>query len=170
MFFTSNHDENTWNGADFNTTPGASHAPFAVLTQTVKRSVPLIYGGQEEPFLRAIRFFDKDTITFDKYARTGFYKKLLTLRKSNPALAANAAFIRINTTADDKVYAYLRENKGRKVLVVLNWSPSVVEIKAAGTPVIAGKTIEIFSGKKVDLQAGEAFTLKPWDYRVYDYQ
>jgi hypothetical protein len=38
LFFTSNHDENSWNKADFQTMPGASHAPFAVLTQTMKRS------------------------------------------------------------------------------------------------------------------------------------
>ena len=69
LFFTSNHDENSWNKADFETMPGAIHAPFAVLTQTIKRSIPLVYSGQEEPFLRAIRFFDKDTITFKNFVR-----------------------------------------------------------------------------------------------------
>ncbi len=54
MYFTSNHDENSWNKADFATMPGDVHAPFAVLTQTLKRSVPLIYGGQEEPFLDSV--------------------------------------------------------------------------------------------------------------------
>ena len=42
MFFTSNHDENSWEKADYETTPGVIHAPFAVMTQTIKRSVPLI--------------------------------------------------------------------------------------------------------------------------------
>ncbi|MBC7652010.1 MAG: alpha-amylase, partial [Deinococcales bacterium] len=41
LFFTSNHDENSWNKADYATMPGESHAPFAVLTQTLKNSVPL---------------------------------------------------------------------------------------------------------------------------------
>ena len=49
MYFTSNHDENSWNKADYGTMPGASHAPFAVLTQTLPRSIPEIYSGQEEP-------------------------------------------------------------------------------------------------------------------------
>ena len=169
MFFTSNHDENSWNEADFNTTPGASYAPFAVMTQTVKRSVPLIYGGQEEPFMRAIRFFDKDTITFGKYGRADFYKKLLALRKSNPALAANADFVRIPTNADDKVYAYVRENKGRKVFVVLNWTTSPVNVQVDNALVV-GNAIEIFSGKKVSLRQKEEYTLKPWGYQVYDYK
>src|SRR5580704_15467445 len=30
MYFTSNHDENSWNRADFGTFPGPVHAPFAV--------------------------------------------------------------------------------------------------------------------------------------------
>ncbi|MEQ1624851.1 MAG: alpha-amylase family glycosyl hydrolase, partial [Sediminibacterium sp.] len=37
LYFTSNHDENSWNKADYATMPGESHAPFAVLTQTIKR-------------------------------------------------------------------------------------------------------------------------------------
>ena len=81
LYFTSNHDENSWNKADYGTMPGASHAPFAVLTQTLPRSVPLIYSGQEEPFLDSISFFYKDTITFAKFARADFYSKLLHLRE-----------------------------------------------------------------------------------------
>src|SRR5436189_4596771 len=66
MYFTSNHDENSWNKADYATMPGNSHAPFAVLTNTLQRSIPLIYSGQEEPFLDSVSFFYKDTITFSR--------------------------------------------------------------------------------------------------------
>ena len=81
MYFTSDHDENSWNKADFGTMPGESHAPFAVLTQTMKRSVPLIYSSQEEPLLRAIPFFEKDTIPFVKLSRAPFYKKLFIINQ-----------------------------------------------------------------------------------------
>ncbi len=91
LYFTSNHDENSWNKADYATMPGPKHAPFAVLTQTLARSVPLVYSGQEEPFLDSISFFYKDTISFGKFQRAPFYKTLLELRKSTPALAANAS-------------------------------------------------------------------------------
>ncbi|HSK13031.1 MAG TPA: alpha-amylase family glycosyl hydrolase, partial [Phnomibacter sp.] len=43
LYFTSNHDENSWNHADHGTFPGPVHAPFAVLTQTMANSVPLVY-------------------------------------------------------------------------------------------------------------------------------
>ena len=77
LYFTSNHDENSWNKADFGIFPGASHAPFAVFTQTMPHSIPLIYSGQEEPVLRAIKFFDKDNMNMGKYDREKFYKTLL---------------------------------------------------------------------------------------------
>lgn len=122
MYFTSNHDENSWNKADYGTMPGASHAPFAVLTQTFAKSVPLVYSGQEEPFLDSVSFFYKDTITMGKYSRASFYKALLNLRKNNPALAIDASFKKLRTSNDAAIYAYEREKGGSKVLVVLNLS------------------------------------------------
>lgn len=168
LFFTSNHDENSWNQADFNTMPGASHAPFAVLTQTMKRSIPLVYSGQEEPVLRAIKFFDKDTMGFAKYARAPFYQKLLTLHSTDKALAANASFTRIHTKNDDHIYAFAREAGSNKVLVVLNLSnaPQTVSIDNA---VINGEATEIFTGMKESLQAGRTFSLAAWGYQVYRY-
>jgi glycosidase len=90
MYFTSNHDENSWNKADFGIFPGPVHAPFAVFTQTMAKAVPLIYSGQEEPVLRALPFFEKDTIHFKHYARAAFYKTLLDLTKRDFALSDHA--------------------------------------------------------------------------------
>ena len=168
LFFTSNHDENSWNKADFATMPGASHAPFAVITQTMKRSIPLIYSGQEEPVLRSIKFFDKDTIQFGKYARGDFYTKLLTLHNSNVALSANASFTRLPTKVDNKVYAYVREMSGRKVVVITNLS-NTVQSFTIDNPLISGNATEIFSGKKEQIAAGQSFGLNPWGYLVYSY-
>jgi len=169
MFFTSNHDENSWNKADYETTPGESHAPFAVFTQTMKRSVPLIYSGQEEPLLRPLPFFEKDTISFGKFARADFYKKLLALHKSSPALAPNASFTRIHTNNDDKVYAFIREQNGKKVFVVLNWSNTNIKAFTTNT-LIAGTATEIFTNHTETLKQGTDIVLKPWGYLVYDYK
>ena len=110
LYFTSNHDENSWNKADYETMPGSVHAPFAVLSQTLYRSVPLVYTGQEEPVLEAIPFFEKDTIVFSKLSREKFYKTLLELRKNNVALAADASFKKINV-GDPKAIICLPERK-----------------------------------------------------------
>ncbi|MDD2821283.1 MAG: alpha-amylase family glycosyl hydrolase, partial [Flavobacterium sp.] len=122
MYFTSNHDENSWNHADFGTFPGAVHAPFAVFSQTMKNSVPLIYSGQEEPVLRALEFFEKDPITFKNFEREKFYKTLLELRKRNEALSANTSFKKVLVGDEKAVYAYVREKGNKKVFVILNFS------------------------------------------------
>lgn len=167
LYFTSNHDENSWNKADYRTMPGAAHAPFAVLTQTMWRSVPLIYSGQEEPFLDSISFFYKDTITFGKYARAEFYKTLLNLRKNDPALAANASFTKINSSDDGSVYAYTRQRGSDKILVVLNLSDKNVDCKLNAN--IKGKATNVFTNQQEDLKNDQSFNLKPWDYLVYKY-
>lgn len=168
MYFTSNHDENSWNKADYGTMPGNSHAPFAVLTQTIERSVPLIYSGQEEPYLDSISFFYKDTITFKKYARADFYKILLNLRKENPALSANASFVKLKSSNDGSVYAFERINGNRKALVILNLSnqPQTTTFSSAH---ISGNPLNVFSNKKEELKDGSKFSLPAWGYLVYSY-
>ena len=167
LYFTSNHDENTWNKADYGSFAGAKHAPFAVFTQTMGNGVPLIYSGQEEPVLRSLQFFDKDPITFGKYERATFYATLLALRKRNPALAADAAFRKIKAGDERAVYAYVREKAGHKVLVVLNLSaqPQAVVVQEKA---LLGAPRNVFTGAAEKL-AGQPTQLPAWGYRVYEY-
>ena len=167
MYFTSNHDENTWNSSDFGTFPGAVHAPFAVFTQTMFNSVPLIYSGQEEPVLRAIKFFDKDPMTFKKLEREKFYKTLLALRKRNPALTVNASFKKIEAGDEKAVYAYVREKSGKKVLVILNLSASEQAITIKNKSLL-GNPYNVFMGAKEKL-TDKPWNIEPWGYAVYEY-
>lgn len=167
LYFTSNHDENSWNSSDFGTFPGAIHAPFAVFTQTMADAVPLVYSGQEEPVLRAIRFFDKDTMGFGKYKRADFYKRLLSLRACNPALASDASFKKISVGDDKTVYAFVREKAGKKVFVILNLSnrEQTITVKEE---VLHGKPYNLFMGTNEPLTANP-WKIEPWGYVVYDY-
>jgi glycosidase len=168
LFFTSNHDENSWNKADYGTMPGESHAPFAVLTQTLQNSVPLIYSGQEEPKLDSISFFYKNPIQFGKYQRANFYKTLLTARKNNAAMAANASFTKLITTNDDAVYAFAREKSGKKVVVITNLSKSPHSVTTKNA-IIDGDATELFTNRKQSLKSGQAINLPAWGYLVYQY-
>lgn len=169
LYFTSNHDENSWNKADYGTMPGASHAPFAVLTQTIGSTIPLIYSGQEEPFLDSISFFYKDTITFGKYERADFYKTLLHLRQSNSALAANAPFMRLKTSKDAAVYAYMRHGENEMLTVILNLTNKPVSF-TVNDNMIAGKPQNVFTGKTDEIKSGQTFQLPAWGYLVYSYK
>lgn len=165
LYFTSNHDENSWNKADYATMPGAVHAPFAVLTQTIKKSIPLIYSGQEEPYLDSLSFFYKDDIRFKKYARAPFYKTLLNLRKTNPALTAYASFKKLPTNNDDAMYCFERGSGDRKVLVILNLSDKPQNFSWKVKPSV-NKWYNVFNHTNEPVYNG--FAIEPWGYAVYE--
>ena len=167
MYFTSNHDENTWNKADYGSFAGAKHAPFAVFTQTMGDAVPLIYSGQEEPVLRPLKFFDKDPMRFGKYERAKFYTTLLDLRQRNPALAADASFRKVSVGDEQAVYAYVREKDEHKVLVILNLSaqPQTITVKEPG---LQGKPYNLFMYTNEPL-TDKPWQVDPWGYVVYEY-
>ena len=86
-YFTSNHDENSWNGTEYEKY-GAAAINLAVFS-CLWNGLPLLYSGQELPNLKRLKFFDKDPIEWNgKYELHDFYRTLLQLRKRNPALRA----------------------------------------------------------------------------------
>jgi 1,4-alpha-glucan branching enzyme len=165
MYFTSNHDENSWNKADYGSFPGRVHAPFAVFTQTMASGVPLIYSGQEEPVLRPIRFFEKDPIEFGKFGREKFYHTLLNLRKNNPALAANALFRKVNAGDKKAVYAYVRQKGTSKILVILNLSDKEQTISVQDKT-LSGNPYNVFMGRKEPL-GSTPWKMEAWGYAIY---
>jgi alpha-amylase len=168
MYFTANHDENSWNGTEFEKY-GDAYKTFALFSQTMYQSVPLIYSGQEDMNKKRLKFFVKDTIAWDgKNDMAPFYKTLLTLRKSNEALAADASYKRLATTANNSIFAYSREKNGHKVIVILNLSPnptvfSVTDVTVNGNPV------NVFTGGQENTSTNTRFTLQPWGYRLFSY-
>jgi glycosidase len=168
LYFTSNHDENSWNKSDYGTFPGVVHAPFAVFTQTMAGTIPLIYSGQEEPLLEALPFFEKDTIIFNKFGRAAFYKKLLELRKTNEALAIDASFKKINDGDPKAVYSYVREKNGKKVFVILNLSNTEQTIKVTDKD-LQGNPYNVFMGTNEQLSDKE-WKIEPWGYVIYEYK
>lgn len=167
LYFTSNHDENSWNKSDYGTFPGAVHAPFAVFTQTMAGSVPLVYSGQEEPLLRPLQFFERDPVVFGKFERAKFYKILLSLRASNAALAADASFRKVKAGDEKAVYAYVREKAGKKILVVLNLSKKEQAITITDKD-LQGNPYNVFMGTNEPLTEKE-WKMEPWGYAVYEY-
>ena len=167
MYFTTNHDENSWNGTEFEKF-GEGYKAFAVWTQTMKRSIPLIYSGQEEPNRKRIKFFEKDPIQFGKYEMAGFYSTLLKQRRQNPALATDASFRKVNAGNPDALYAFIREKDGHKVAVIINFSKQEQTVKIDDDALL-GEPLNLFMGVKEKLAKGHAFKIEPWGYVVYNY-
>ncbi len=167
LYFTSNHDENSWNKADYATMPGKVHAPFAVFTQTYNRTMPLVYSGQEEPVLRAVSFFEKDSMGFQKYERAPFYSTLLHLRATNAAFKENAVFERIKVNNPTQVMAYSRKNGASLVVVVLNLSDKDAQVQLDAALPKDNTYFEVFEHQAIkDIHS---LQLPAWGYKVFVY-
>ena len=129
MYFTSNHDENSWNGTTFERY-GNQFQVQTLLAFTMP-GMPLIYNGQESKLSKRLKFFDKDTIQWQDYEDEELYSKLLDLRINNSAmwsLDSNNKFKRLNFN-EKKLFAYRRNNSDNEVNVFLNFGSDSIFIK-----------------------------------------
>jgi len=121
LFFTSNHDENSWNGTEIEKYGELSRV--LAIFSTLWSGVPQIYSGQEIPNTKRLKFFDKDVIDWNPpVSLHAFYKALLDLRSSHPALSNHCIAELVQNSASEQVLSFVREEGERKVLVLLNFS------------------------------------------------
>ncbi len=148
LMFTSNHDENSWAGTEFERMGDAVKA-MAVLTFTLPNGQPLIYTGQEMGWNKRFEFFEKDHIpAWEQNEYTTFYKELIALRHDNPVLSAGerGGAIQYIESVPETVFAFERkcEECNNRVEVYVNFS-------AEPTSVV------------ID---GVEHTLTGWDYKI----
>lgn len=133
LMFTSNHDENSWAGTEFERMGDAAEL-MAALTFTLPQGQPLIYTGQEVGFDHRFLFFEKDPITsWEENDYTAMYRELCRLRHTRPALRPGKegsveyldAFSD-GASVNDKVLAFKRMNAGDTLTVIANLSAEPV--------------------------------------------
>ncbi len=169
LMFTSNHDENSWSGSEFERM-GDAAATFAALTFVLPQGQPLIYTGQEIGLDRRLEFFEKDTVDglTDPQCGAGWrelYTDLCRLRHTNAALSAGediAPMVYMEGAPED-VMAFTREKDGRAVFCLFNLSaePQTVVV----TDSVAGgyKTL---TGGEYALTADSSILLAPWQWMI----
>lgn len=166
MVFMDNHDENSWNGT-INSRMGEAQDAFAVFTFTTQ-GLPLLYNGQEACLAKSLKFFVRDTIKWDTCRLTGFYKNLISLKKTNQALMngdAGGSMTLIKTNKDNKIFAYYREKDANRIVVFLNLSKKVVTFKPDLTN-IEGEYRNYFGNIPETLALKDSISLDPWSYKV----
>lgn len=167
-WFTTNHDENTWNGTEYEKYGEA--APALAVFSCTWPGLPLVYSGQELPNMKRLEFFEKDPIEWkQEYKMAPFYKTLLGLHSTHPALNADAAIApvqRLHTPHDNQVLAYVRTHGNRQVLTVLNLSREAVTFTVPDGAV-KGRLKEVFHGVHHNFDQHHTLELKPWQYLVY---
>lgn len=166
MNFISNHDENSWNGTEFERM-GAGANTFFVLAATAE-GMPLVYNGQEAPLKKRLDFFEKDPIDWNNFQMKDFYTKLLTLKNKNKALlnGVKGGKMQFVSNGNNNVFAFTRMKGNYKVLVILNLSKENQDVTLTGKT-LRGSYAELFSNGKKSFKEKESLKLKPWEYRVY---
>lgn len=170
LWFTANHDENTWNGTEYEKY-GDMALPLAVFSCTWN-GIPMTYSGQELPNHKRLKFFEHDPIDWGggTPALQEFYHTLLTLHSRNPALRAGDSAVvtyRLHTSADDKVFAYLRKRGDKEVLVWLNLSREAVTFRLLDDWAVGSYT-DAFTGRRGDVGRDKDFLVQPWGFSVME--
>ncbi len=168
MYFITNHDENSWNGTEFDRY-GEGVEAFAVFTFTIP-GMPLLYNGQEAGFDRMLKFFEKDSIDWGDYEYHEFYETLINLKHRNQALwngLHGGEMVRVNTNEDNKVFAFVREKEENKVFVVLNISDDSLNVNFVGD-MFTGNYTNVFSNEALTITEEFMIEMQPWDYLVFE--
>ncbi len=167
MYFTSNHDENSWQGTEFERM-GGNHLPAFVLAATARHGMPLLYTGQEVSLKKRLRFFEKDTVDWKGASLGDFYRMLFELKEANAALW-NGAFggdqRTIATDGGDRVYAFSRTKDNKTVIVALNFGDSAKRA-TYGDLSQPGDYTDWFTKTAIAMAAAGALEVPAHGYRV----
>lgn len=167
MSFTSNHDENSWQGTEFERM-GANHLPAFVLSATLQNSFPLLYTGQEVSMNKRLRFFEKDTVDWSGPSLAPFYTAMFDLKERTPALANGpwgGPQVTLRTDGGPRVYAFTRTQGASTVLVAVNFGDAPVSASYQGLA-HPGAYTDWFSKAPVSLGASGRLDIPAHGYRV----
>lgn len=163
LMFTSNHDENSWNGTEFERMGEAVKA-MTLLNYTLPNGQPLIYTGQEYGYDHRFLFFDKDPMpVMEPNEWTAFYREMNAFRHANAALQAGEKGGKMVYLENmpEHVLGFSREVEGNKVTVIVNLSAESVVVN---TPCASCSCAQVLSHKAE--KVAEGIELGGWGYSV----
>jgi len=123
--FNTNHDKNAWDAPAIEKFGLEGLKLSTVLVNTLP-GIPLMYTGEEVANGRKLSLFEKVDVDWSRPREMErLYQSLFKLRKDHKALT-RGEMIRVESSEEQSVYAFLRSAGKDKMLVVLNFSPDSV--------------------------------------------
>lgn len=163
LFFTSNHDENSWNGSEYEKY-GSATLPFAVLIN-MWNGLSLTYSGQEIPNRKRLSFFDKDPILWGATNELhNFYKTLFAIRTSFGD--EQTEILMLQPGADRHVLAFIRFSRLKQVVVLMNLSDAHHQVSLEES-MVSGFYADAFTGKKYEAPS-LLLMMEPWSFLVLE--
>jgi glycosidase len=169
-WFTSNHDENSWNGTEYEKY-GEMAIPLAVFSATYK-GIPLMYSGQEIPNRKRLQFFDQDPLDWTKSpALHPFYRSILHLRKNHAAFTTVAAatnLVQLGNSVDHHVISFKRQHDDSTAIVLINFSAFPLHNIEVDLDGATGTFVEHFTSLAHECSShSHCFHLQPWSYQIW---
>ncbi len=171
MVYTDNHDQNSWDGVASDIYGPAYEAAIAL--SFVGNGIPLIYNGQEADLDRQLEFFKKDEIEWREGRYDNLFRQLIALKTQERALwngRYGAPMIEVPNSASDKVFSFVRGERGERILAVFNLSGEAQDIEFSLAR-HTGSYTDALSGEEAVFgeSEGEAYgiSLDPWGYRIF---
>ncbi|MFC4262030.1 alpha-amylase family glycosyl hydrolase [Ferruginibacter yonginensis] len=147
LFFTSNHDENSWNGTEYEKY-GMFAKALAVFSATYT-GMPLLYSGQELPWNKRLQFFDKDCIEWQPINQLHtFYSILFALKKSH-AVYQNIPHTNVvinQTLVAKNMLQYHLQYEQHAVVVFINFNEFEIN-ETIDWPTLQGNYTNIFTNE-----------------------
>lgn len=174
MVYLVNHDVMQDQGGSGDIVYGSYLRPLTILQFTVY-GMPLIYNGQEINYKSGGRVSLAERTPIDwtnpDDSMYNLVKSLARLKHTQPALATGAASTSLDnlvTSADDKVYAFVRGAGDDAVVVMLNFSDAPCTFTVSGNLPV-GDFVNALSddAQAVEFSSATQFTLPPFDGAVY---
>jgi glycosidase len=167
MNFITNHDENSWNGTEYEFL-GAGVDAMTVLYFTIP-GMPLVYNGQEIRLRKRLQFFEKDAIDWANGTPLPLIGQLSQLKEDNSALdvGQTPGTYKQMKTDSDEVIAFTRTNGQDRVTVLINASPRSRVVKltvGADHPAVLR---DYLTDSKVRIRPTTNLTMPAWSYRLW---
>ncbi len=168
MLFTSNHDENSWNGTEFELFGDAART-FSVLTFLMP-GIPLIHNGQEAGLNHRLEFFEKDEIDWTHLYSEDYYKKIIQIKNKNSVLwngLFGSKLIQLSNSKSLQIFSFARKNNDNVVLVMVNLFNESVEV-SINFESFEGVYTNSFTDEDVIITTKTKLFFDPWQYYVLE--
>ena len=165
MRFTSNHDENSWNGTEYERLGEAVKA-FTVFNFFIN-GMPLIYSGQEACNNKRLKFFEKDPIEWKDCPFRELYKEMCALKLTNHALwnGEKGGPLKELPNSGTGIFSFSRVKDADKVICLFNFNDKEMKFLIE-TDGLEGNYKDLFSGRKMVVDKEYSLSLPKWGFQI----
>lgn len=166
MMHVSNHDQNSWEGTQFERM-GPALMPAIVLS-VISEGIPMIYSGQEAGNEKRLEFFERDPIKWRDHPVGDLYARLFRLKEDTPALwnaPWGARMVPVPNDHGAEVLSFVRQDDDSKVFAAFNFSDQTLDVDFDQT-LYEGSYTDFDSGETIEMGADTVTQMEPWSYRV----